>query len=1049
MKNYTSFTRFVNLVTRFLFTIVVMTIFTRPVFCQSLTIEQAKAKMAELTAQVKALDKEIVDQLDQAMKIEINSLPKGEFETTTEYDERIKQNEVKKAELIAKFDATKTERLEVLNKEIETLTTETYSMPVRIELGTYRADMERFPFVVPSMNKKGSLPVSRSIASQFKDAFATLSPVGYFQIQREGEPRLVYVLVQYNNEPLIAQTDRKIEEIKETAALKGHGRKINAIAFNRDGSLIASGSDDKLIKIWNVKQNSLLTTLQGHARYVKSLAFHPFEQILASGSDDGNVIIWQIEQSAPLRTIFAHEGGVHSVAISSDGNTLATAGFDKTIKLWNLADGQLLKTFTGHTDEVKSVAFSPDGWTLVSGSNDLSINLWNVRDGSLIKSTKGHLLWINSVAFSPDGELIASCSDDRSVKRWSARDLSPIRKVTGFSAPVTNVTFSHPEGLTLACVTEDGEITFVKTEDGLIVKTIKGSAGAIKGAEYDSNGKKFVSAGDDKVVKIWEIVYDPMSELASAGFGTGRSETNQTGLPPVLAADVRFSEPSGNNYLDANETGMLTISLKNTGKGTAVGVSANLTGNAPKELDFPMKTYIGDIPPDSVKTIEIPLMARYKIPSDSVSLVCNITETSGFNLDPMRIQFPTKEYNVKLVKAGVVINDNSQNGMIESGEIVDLTVRIQNQGTSIAKNVVAVIRIGDNVFYAGKTAQERFQKFDLGDISSGEFKDVSVKIFTNAVATEVPVYLTLSEYYREYGAQNIPLELAFNKRITTMQEFIVQGKDAGAGFETGGFSIDVEMDIPSGTIRQNDAVALIIANRDYQNADIPDVEYAQRDGEFMKQYLMKTLGYREGNIFLEKDATQSRFKTALEKLKNAAKDTADVFFYYVGHGAPDPEKKRGFFVPVDCDPNYVSIGGIGLDDFYRDLENLKARNITVVVDACFSGSSDKGMIIKNISPVMIEVEKKYIGAPNLTEFTSASGDEVSSWFPEKKHSLYTYYFLKGLQGEANVNKDGMLTVGELQAYLTEKIPYEARRLNNRQQTPGVTPERDNRILVWY
>jgi len=128
---------------------------------------------------------------------------------------------------------------------------------------------------------------------------------------------------------------------------------------------------------------------------------------------------------------------------------------------------------------------------------------------------------------------------------------------------------------------------------------------------------------------------------------------------------------------------------------------------------------------------------------------------------------------------------------------------------------------------------------------------------------------------------------------------------------------------------------------------------------------------------------------------------------------------------------------------------VKARNITVVVDACFSGSSDKGMIIKNISPVMIEVEKKYIGAPNLTEFTSASGDEVSSWFPEKKHSLYTYYFLKGLQGEANANKDGILTVGELQAYLNEKIPYEARRLNNRQQTPSVTPERDNRVLVRY
>jgi len=81
--------------------------------------------------------------------------------------------------------------------------------------------------------------------------------------------------------------------------------------------------------------------------------------------------------------------------------------------------------------------------------------------------------------------------------------------------------------------------------------------------------------------------------------------------------------------------------------------------------------------------------------------------------------------------------------------------------------------------------------------------------------------------------------------------------------------------------------------------------------------------------------------------------------------------------------------------------------------------------------------------------TSASGEQISSWHPEQKHSLYTYYFLKGLQGAADTNGDRSLTVGELQAYLEEQVPYMARRLHNRTQTPMVTPGSEERVLVRY
>ena len=262
-------------------------------------------------------------------------------------------------------------------------------------------------------------------------------------------------------------------------------------------------------------------------------------------------------------------------------------------------------------------------------------------------------------------------------------------------------------------------------------------------------------------------------------------------------------------------------------------------------------------------------------------------------------------------------------------------------------------------------------------------------------------------------------------------------------------AIDIERDIPKGRDQRKDAVALIIANRDYQNPDIPAVTYAHRDAEFVKQYLIRTLGYREGNICLYRDATQSKFRTALRKLQTAAKKKSDVFVYYPGHGAPDPEEKLGYFVPVDCDPNYVQLGGIGLEEFYKELGRIEARNITVVIDACFSGASQVGMLISEASPIFVSIEDPAASLKNGVVFASSTGEQISSWYPEMNHSLYTYYFLKGLQGAADQNTDKQLTVAELQAYLSEQVPYMARRLYNRTQAPTVTPGRESQVLVHY
>lgn len=270
-------------------------------------------------------------------------------------------------------------------------------------------------------------------------------------------------------------------------------------------------------------------------------------------------------------------------------------------------------------------------------------------------------------------------------------------------------------------------------------------------------------------------------------------------------------------------------------------------------------------------------------------------------------------------------------------------------------------------------------------------------------------------------------------------------------------SADVDRKIPRAQLENRYGIAVIIGNRNYKSKDVPNVDYAVSDARIVKKYVQKTLGFRPGNIIYIENATQAKFRSTFgiesdhkAKLYSWLKpnNKSDVFVYYSGHGAPDVKTKTGYFVPVDCDPSTVRFNGYSLKTFYDNLAKLPARSITVVLDTCFSGGSEKGMLLKNASPVFIDVKNPLLTMKNACVLTSSTGDQISSWYPAKKHGLYTYYFLKGLQGDADANKDGIVTGGELHNYLDEEVSYMARRLHMREQHPQIMGSK-NAVIVKY
>ncbi|MCG8036135.1 MAG: caspase family protein [Candidatus Thiodiazotropha taylori] len=262
--------------------------------------------------------------------------------------------------------------------------------------------------------------------------------------------------------------------------------------------------------------------------------------------------------------------------------------------------------------------------------------------------------------------------------------------------------------------------------------------------------------------------------------------------------------------------------------------------------------------------------------------------------------------------------------------------------------------------------------------------------------------------------------------------------------------VDVDQRIPKGQPAGEYDVALLIGNGSYGNKGMPDVDFAHNDVQVMKRYLINTMGYRPENVLVETDITKGGFETLFGTQQSSRgklgryvmPGESRVFVYYVGHGAPDVNTHDGFFVPVDADPDYIANSGYALSTFYASLRKLPAKELIVVLDACFSGRTQEGQLIRNVSPGLLMVKDTHSGIHQGAVFSSATGNQLSSWYPKKRHSLFTYYFLKGLQGEADANKDKQITTGELNAYVAKHVRYMAGRLAGKDQEPKMEGKDD-------
>ncbi len=213
---------------------------------------------------------------------------------------------------------------------------------------------------------------------------------------------------------------RKIEEF-------GHqGDFCNPfVAFSPDGNTLAYSGDDPtrviLRDMQTKQQRELPEGMPGHEKRICDVAFSPDGTLLASGSVDGEIILWDWQSGKMIRQFSGHTWHVNSVAFSPDGKLLASASFDKTVRIWSVESGEQERTFRGHTGALRQVAFSPDGRVVVSGGQDRVVKVWALETGEHTTLT-GHADEVRALVFLPgNSEILMSAGRDRTIRFWNLR----------------------------------------------------------------------------------------------------------------------------------------------------------------------------------------------------------------------------------------------------------------------------------------------------------------------------------------------------------------------------------------------------------------------------------------------------------------------------------------------------------------------------------------------------------------------------------------------------------------------------------------------------
>jgi len=258
-----------------------------------------------------------------------------------------------------------------------------------------------------------------------------------------------------------------------------------------------------------VNTTAPIAVLEGHTAKIWDVDFSPDGRILASGSTDNTLRLWEVNDGVLLRTMYGHPFPIRTVEFSPDGANLATGSTDGLIRVWRVSDGVLVSTLKGHAGQLVVIDYSPDGIWLASSAEDYTVRIWRAMIGKQVYVIDEGMSLINSISYSPDGNLIAWGEENGTIRVWDI-DGENWSLILNKSQPARSVTFS-PDGSLLAAGFADGLVNIWKISAGNLIGTLQGHTDSVSSLSFSPDGQWLISGSHDKTLRLWrtESVDDP------------------------------------------------------------------------------------------------------------------------------------------------------------------------------------------------------------------------------------------------------------------------------------------------------------------------------------------------------------------------------------------------------------------------------------------------------------------------------------------------------------------------------------------------------------
>ena len=514
------------------------------------------------------------------------------------------------------------------------------------------------------------------------------------------------------------------------------------------------------------------------------------------------------------------------------------------------------------------------------------------------------------------------------------------------------------------------------------------------------------------------------SEGEKSGFS--KVICGKTNKSPLLKIkNVTLLDDSQDNILNAREDAKLRLAILNEGGSPSKDIKVKIQKNFDKSIFLIYDTLkvIDVINVDEAKYVDFNFKADIKIKSGDWKFQIFAIDENGYqNESSCEFIMSTKAVEPpNIVLADYSIENSFGTNYIPKNEVVNLTLRVQNVGLGLTEQVDFILL--ENHTY---TAEDFTGLIQIGKLKPGDYKDIDINVKSNK--EQFAVKFKTNDYLDNEIVHQVDLELMKNYRSKANLNVQEIGSVNITPYPIEVGEIDIEKNIPIGKRNINN-MAILLAIDEYDDIDFTESKYSGRDGDIFRIYMQNLFGMDDYQLYPSKQwqMEQGPLKNDFSKIfdphqgiirnrviassKYSSVDFVDISIFYSGLGFWFNNKPH--LIPKDgkkIDPSSY----INLEEILMNLSKLSVlqniNSITIYLDIKYTNYSDARQDYQ-----YPELSKK------ICVLSSSSPSETSQEIDEMKHSIFSYFLLKGMKGDA-IGDDNVLEIGELAEYLYRKIP---------------------------